>query len=360
MPNRPYNFSAGPAAIPESVLEKVQQELLNWQGTGVSMLELGHRTPEFKQLLLATEQKLRDVIAIPSNYRILFLPGGARMQFASIPMNLLGKNSKADYIVSGHWSEVAFTEAQKYGKPHLAATSKANDYFTVPNPDNWQLSPDAAYRFYCSNETLLGVQLRDFPVHDKVPLVADMTSDFLSRPLNIKDFGLVFASTQKTMGTSGLCVVIVRDDLLDQKQALTPTVVDFAVQAKEHSLYNTPNVFAIYVLGLMLDWLAEQGGVKAIAEVNQRKADKLYQLIDTSDFYINHVAKPYRSVMNVSFNLPSEALSESFLQQAEEHGLMNLRGHSVVGGARASLYNPMPEAALDKLAAFMRDFEQQH
>lgn len=353
---RPFNFAAGPAAIPESVLERCQKELLNYQHSGVSILELGHRTPLFEELLSSAETKLRRAICAPDNYKILFLHGGARMQFAGIPMNLLGKNHQADYVVTGHWSEVAFNEAKKYGDIICAAASKADDYFTIPDINTWKINHNAAYRFLCSNETLTGVQFPEFINLDDVPLVVDMTSDFLSRPLNIEQFGIVFSSTQKTMGTSGLCVVLIREDLLAQKQAITPAVVDFSVQAEKHSLYNTPNVFAIYILSLMLDWLDEQGGVASIAELNQRKAEKLYQVIDNSYFYTNKIDRAYRSLMNVSFNLPSVELEQKFLQQATENNLLNLKGHKVTGGVRVSLYNPISEQAVDALINFMQDF----
>lgn len=361
--SRPYNFAAGPAAIPEIVLERCQKELLNWQDcngkhSGVSILELGHRTEAFEKLLFQVEAKLRAAINIPENYKLIFLPGGARLQFASIPMNFLGNNRQADYIVTGHWSEVAFSEAQKYGDINLAASSKNDGYFSIPQANNWKISSKAAYRYICSNETLVGVQFNQLPQFDNVPLVADMTSDFLSRSIDVNQYGLIFASTQKNMGTTGLCVVIVREDLLNQQQAITPTVVNFAEQAKQHSLYNTPNVFAVYLLGLMLDWLNEQGGIFAIEKINQNKAEKLYQLIDHSDFYSNRVAKNDRSVMNVSFNLPDEDLSKKFLIEATQHNLINLKGHSVTGGARASLYNPVSELAVDALVKFMKEFEK--
>lgn len=358
--SRPYNFAAGPAAIPEIVLERCQQELLNWQNSGVSILELGHRTEAFEKLLFQVEAKLRVAVSIPENYKIIFLPGGARLQFASIPMNFLGNNRQADYIVTGHWSEVAFSEAQKYGDINLAASSKDDGYFSIPEVNNWKVNAKAAYRYICSNETLVGVQFHQLPQFDNVPLVADMTSDFLSRSIDVNQYGLIFASTQKNMGTTGLCLVIVREDLLNQRQVITPTVVNFAEQAKQHSLYNTPNVFAVYLLGLMLDWLSEQGGIAAIEQINQRKANKLYYLIDDSNdhFYINRVAKNDRSIMNVSFNLAHENLSEKFLNEAKQQGLINLKGHSVTGGARASLYNPVSEAALDTLVNFMKEFEK--
>ncbi len=355
--NRPFNFSAGPAAIPESVIQQCQNELLNWNNSGVSILELGHRTELFEELLFATEDKLRQAIHIPTNYKILFLPGGARLQFASIPMNLLGKNNTADYVISGHWSNVAFNEAQKYGDVQCVASSELEHFFTIPEIDSWRVNSNAAYRYLCSNETLAGVQFHEFVNHDDVPLVADMTSDFLSRPIDVSQFGVIFASTQKTMGTSGLCVVIVRDDLLTQRQSIIPSVIDFSIQAKKHSLYNTPNVFAIYIVNLMLDWLAAQGGVGHIADVNQSKADKLYGLIDSSDFYNNNVVKAYRSLMNISFNLPTVALEQQFLIEAAESNLINLKGHSVTGGVRASLYNPTGIKAVDALLAFMKNFQ---
>jgi phosphoserine aminotransferase len=354
---RPFNFAPGPATLPDSVLKRCQAELLDYQNAGISILELGHRSQHFEELLFSIETKLRNIINVPNNYRILFLPGGARMQFASIPMNLLGKNNQADYIITGHWSDVAFNEAKKYGDIVCAATSKAENYFTIPDIDTWKINSTAAYRYFCSNETLSGVQFQHFFNMDDVPLVVDMTSDFLSRPLNIEQFGIVFGSTQKTMGIAGLCVLLIRDDLLAQKQT-TPAVIDFAIQAEQHSLYNTPNVFAIYMLGLMLDWLIEQGGVSAIAQLNQCKASKLYNLIDNSNFYSNNIDKAYRSLMNVSFNLPTRELEQQFLIAAEKHNLINLEGHKVTGGARASLYNTITEQAVDALVDFMQYFQK--
>lgn len=357
---RPYNFAAGPAAIPESVLKRCQEELLDYQGLGVSILELGHRTKVFESLVLEVEQKLRQAIAAPENYKILFLHGGARLQFSGIPLNLLGKNPEADYLITGHWSQVAFQEAQKYAPVQCVGTSEDQEFFGLPAVDTWKINPNAAYRYCCSNETLVGVQFQEFPLLDEVPWVVDMTSDFLSRCIDVNRFGLIFASTQKTMGTSGLCVVLVREDLLNQKMSITPTVTDFAEQVKQHSLYNTPNVFAIYILGLMLDWLAEQGGVAGTEKINQRKAEKLYQFIDQGDFYRNRVEVSARSMMNVSFNLPTPDLEKLFLQEATKHNLLNLKGHSLTGGARASLYNPIPEAAVDALLDFMRAFQNNH
>jgi phosphoserine aminotransferase len=364
--SRVYNFSPGPSALPLPVLEQARDELLDWHGQGMSLMEMGHRTTSFETMAARAEADLRELLDIPANYKVLFLSGGARVQFAMVPLNLLGQSepsekvqSCADYIDTGIWSQGALKEAQRYGKVNIAASS-APDFMHVPSMSEWQMNPSAAYLHYTSNETITGVQFSFIPDTGNVPLVADMSSDLLSQPIDIARFGLIYASAQKNIGPSGLTVVIVRDDLLDRASLLTPTVFHYKTQAEQHSLYNTPPTYSWYLSGLVFEWLKSQGGVEAIAKINQSKAEKLYQAIDQSAFYSNPVRLDSRSRMNAMFCLANPELDPIFLREASLAGLANLKGHRLLGGMRASLYNAVPEAAVDALIAFMRDFEARY
>ncbi|MAR92383.1 MAG: 3-phosphoserine/phosphohydroxythreonine transaminase [Pseudomonadota bacterium] len=354
---RAYNFCAGPAALPEAVLEQAQAELLDYQGRGLSVMEMSHRSDEVVAMAERAEQDLRDLLAIPDNYRVLFLQGGASAQFAMVPLNLSGKTHSADYVNTGQWSSKAIKEAQKYCNVHVAASSQADNFSQVPPFEQWQLSDNAAYLHYTPNETIGGVEFDFIPQVD-VPLVVDLSSSILSEPLDVSRFGVIYAGAQKNIGPAGITVVIAREDLLGRAIPATPTMMDYQVHADNGSMYNTPPTFAWYLAGLVFQWLKQQGGLDAMAALNRAKADKLYQYIDNSDFYANPVAVRNRSRMNVPFTLADAALDNEFLRQADARGLLNLKGHRSVGGMRASLYNAVPMAAVDALIEFMTDFAQ--
>lgn len=356
---RAFNFCAGPAALPEAVLQQAQKNLVDWQGRGCSVMEMSHRGADFVGIAEQAEQDLRDLLNIPSNYKVLFLQGGATLQFAQVPLNLLRGNASADYVCTGVWSEKAIEEARKYGNVNVVATDVANNFRAVPDFKAWQLDPKAAYLHYTPNETIHGVEFDFIPSVD-VPLVADFSSSILSEPLDVSKFGLIYAGAQKNIGPAGIVVVIVREDLLGMVKPGTPTLLDYAVAAKNGSMYNTPPTYAWYLAGLVFQWLKLQGGLTAMAELNARKARKLYHAIDSSDFYANPVAPANRSRMNVPFTLADAKLDKVFLAEAEERRLLNLAGHRSVGGMRASLYNAVPEAAVDALIDFMGDFARRH
>ena len=356
---RAFNFCAGPAALPEAVLQQAQADLVDWQGRGCSIMEMSHRGKDFVAIAEQAEQDLRDLLAIPSNYKVLFLQGGATLQFAQVPMNLLRGKASADYVCTGVWSEKAIEEARKFGGVNVVATDVANKFTRVPAFDSWQLDPNAAYLHYTPNETIHGVEF-DFIPQTDVPLVADYSSSILSEPLDVSKFGLIYAGAQKNIGPAGIVVVIVREDLLGQVLPGTPTLLDYAVAAKNGSMYNTPPTFSWYLAGLVFQWLKAQGGLTAMAALNARKAAKLYAAIDGSDFYANPVAIANRSRMNVPFTLADDKLDKVFLAEAEQRNLLNLAGHRSVGGMRASLYNAVPEAGVDALVSFMADFEKRH
>lgn len=356
---RAFNFCAGPAALPTAVLERAQSELLDWHGKGMSVMEMSHRSAEYVGIAEKAEADLRTLLSIPDNYKVLFLQGGATMQFAAIPLNLLGKNAKADYIDTGIWSQKAIEEAQRYGDINIAASSKANGYTSVPAQSEWQLRDDAAYIHYAENETIGGLQF-DFIPDVKVPLVADFSSSILSGPLDVSKFGLIYAGAQKNIGPAGLTIVIVRDDLLDQYKPEIPNLLKYGVQAKNGSMLNTPATYAWYLSGLVFEWLLEQGGVTAMQKINQQKAELLYGYIDQSDFYANPIAKANRSIMNVPFTLADSALDKLFLKEAEAANLLNLAGHRSVGGMRASIYNAVPLEGVQALVNFMDDFAKRN
>lgn len=357
---RVFNFSAGPATLPEEVLEQVREELLDWHGAGMSVMEMSHRGKAFMSIAEQAEADLRELLGVPDNYRVLFLQGGAAGQFAAVPLNLLGDKGAADYVITGNWGKKACKEAGKYCRANVAASTEDGGFTDVPPRTDWDLSADAAYVHYTPNETIQGVEFDWVPDTGDVPLVADMSSNFLSRPVDVSSFGVIYAGSQKNVGPAGVTVAIVCDDLLDRARADTPMVLDYKAQAEADSMLNTPPCFAWYVAGLTFQWLKRQGGLEAIAERNARKADKLYGFIDDSGFYSNPVTPGARSRMNVPFLLADESRNAAFLEQAEAAGLSTLKGHRSVGGMRASIYNAMPEAGVDALIDFMGDFEQRN
>lgn len=356
---RVHNFCAGPAALPTAVLERAQKELADWHGKGLSIMEMSHRSPEFMGVTDKAEVDLRTLLNIPANYKVLFLQGGASLQFSAIPLNLLGAGQTADYIDTGIWSQKAIEEAQRFGQVNVAASSKANGYTAVPAQSDWQLTPNAAYLHYTPNETIGGLQYDFIPEVD-VPLVADYSSCILSEPLDVSKFGLIYAGAQKNIGPAGLTLVIVRNDLLGKAQAGIPALLDYAAQAKNGSMINTPPTFGIYLAGLVFEWLLEQGGLTAMQAINQQKAELLYGYIDQSDFYANPIAPANRSGMNVPFTLADSSLEKAFLAESEAAGLLNLAGHRSVGGMRASIYNAVSLESVQALVDFMQDFAKKH
>jgi len=363
-----FNFSAGPAVLPEIVLQQAREEMLDWHGSGMSVMEMSHRGKEFMSIAQQTEQDLRDLANIPDHYKVLFLQGGASGQFAMVPMNLLGNKKHADYVHTGQWSEKAIAEAANYCQVHIAASAEKSAFNSVPLIDQWQIGQNAAYVHYTPNETIGGVEFQWTPDLSKItggssdiPLVADMSSNFLSRPFDINKFGLIYAGAQKNVGPAGLVIVIVREDLLRiDPLAGTPTMYRYKTHAKNDSMYNTPPTYAIYIMGLVMRWLKQLGGLSAIEQRNLTKAKLIYDLIDASQFYRCPVTTPDRSRMNIPFTLADAALDSIFLQQAEARGLIQLKGHRSVGGMRASIYNAMPVEGVQTLVAFMQEFEKNH
>ncbi len=358
--SRVFNFSAGPATLPESVLEQAKAELLDWRGTGMSVMEMSHRGKEFIAIAEGAEADLRDLLAVPDNYKVLFLQGGASGQFAMVPMNLLGDKTKADYVNTGSWSKKAIAEAKRYCTVNVVASAEASKFTTVPPRDEWKCDPEAAYIHYTPNETINGVEFPDVPQVGEVPLVADISSTILSRPLDISKFGVIYAGAQKNIGPAGLTIVIVREDLIGRALPTTPGIFDYQAQAKADSMNNTPPTYAWYMAGLVFQWLKDQGGLAAMAERNRRKAQWLYDAIDQSGYYKNPVDPPYRSWMNVPFTLPDPDLDKTFLAEAKAAGLVTLAGHRSIGGMRASIYNAMPEQGVRALIAFMDDFQHRN
>jgi len=357
---RKYNFSAGPAGLPNEVLLQAQEELLDWQGKGLSIMEMSHRSKEFVSVAESAEQDLRDLMGIGSNYKVLFLQGGATSQFSMIPINLLRGKKSADYINTGIWSKKAIKEAGRYCEVNVAASSEDNGFTAVPQQGDLKLNPEAAYVHYTPNETIGGLEFDYIPEVGDVPLVADLSSTIMSREIDVNKFGLIYAGAQKNIGPAGLTVVIVREDLLGDVLPGSPTMFDYKLHADADSMLNTPPTYGWYLAGLVFKWLKAQGGVAAIEAVNQRKQAKLYAAIDASDFYANPMVAANRSWMNVPFTLADDALDGLFLEQAEEAGLLNLKGHRSVGGMRASIYNAVPETAIDALIEFMQQFEKQN
>ncbi len=355
---RIFNFSAGPAILPLPVLEQARNEIVSLPGVGMSILEVSHRSKVFEDVLSRAEADIRQLANVPANYKVLFLQGGASLQFAMVPMNLLPAGSTADYVVTGVWASKAAEEAKKIGNVHVAATTKAEQFTRVPRAEEIVLTPGAAYVHMTSNNTIYGTEWKTLPEVGGLPLVSDTSSDMFSRPIDVARHGLIYAGAQKNMGPAGVTVVIIRDDLISRSAASLPAMLSYAVHAEHGSLYNTPPVFAIYLLGLVMRWLIEQGGLEAIEKVNQRKAEKLYSEIDRTGFYKGTAQKDSRSLMNVTFRLASEELEKDFIKEAEKEGLNGLKGHRSVGGIRASIYNAFPEAGVDALASFMQEFER--
>lgn len=354
--SRIYNFSAGPAVMPEAVIKRAQEEMLDWHGSGMSVMEMSHRGKEFMSIAAQAEADIRELMAIPDNYKVMFLQGGASSQFAMVPINLLRGKTSADYINTGMWSKKAIAESKRFCDVNVAATSEAEKFTTVPSFDSWNLKADAAYVHYTPNETIGGVEMHSIPDVGDVPLVADMSSTILSRPIDVSRFGVIYAGAQKNIGPAGLTVVIVRDDLIGEAVAGMPAMFDYKILSDHDSMYNTPPTYSWYLAGLVFDRLKSLGGLSAIAEINQRKADKLYAVIDGLDFYNNPVDLEYRSRMNIPFTLADAELDGAFLAGAKDAGLINLKGHRSVGGMRASIYNAMPESGIDTLVEYMKEF----
>ncbi len=356
--NRVFNFSAGPAMLPTAVLERAREEMLDWQGCGMSVMEMSHRGKDFMSIAEKAEADLRKLMAIPDNYKVLFLQGGASSQFAMVPINLLGGKKRADYLLTGQWSKKAIAEGKRYGKVNVVADTSDSHFTTVPDQDALAFNSDAAFVHYTPNETIVGVEFPYVPDCGDIPLVADMSSTILSRPVDVSRFGVIYAGAQKNIGPAGLTIVIVREDLIGHADAAMPAMMDYQTHAGSDSMYNTPPTYSWYLAGLVFEWLLDNGGLEAMAKTNQRKAEKLYAAIDASDFYHNPVDTHCRSWMNVPFILADAEHDAAFLQQAAECGLSTLKGHRSVGGMRASLYNAMPEAGVDALIEFMREFEK--
>jgi phosphoserine aminotransferase len=352
--SRIFNFSAGPAVLPEEVLARAGDEMLDWRGSGMCVMEMSHRGKEFMSIAAEAEKDLRDLLAIPAGYKVLFLQGGATLQFAQIPMNLLAGKSKADYVVTGEWSKKAVKEAQAYCDVHVAACSEDKAFTYAPM--NWNVRSDTAYVHYCSNETIGGVEYHSIPKIEQIPLVADASSHILSRPLEVAKFGLIYAGAQKNIGPAGLTIVIVRDDLLGNAGKGTPSVMDYKQQAAADSMLNTPATYAIYIAGLVFKWLKQLGGLAEMEKRNIAKAKLLYDYLDSSSFYKNAVSKKDRSRMNVPFTLADAKQDEAFLKGAEKEGMVQLKGHRSVGGMRASIYNAMPIEGVAHLVAYMEEF----
>ena len=357
---RAINFSAGPAVLPESVLQRAAAEMLDWRGSGMSVMEMSHRGKEFVSIATRTEGDLRALLAIPANYKVLFLQGGAVGENAIVPMNLLQGRTAADYVHTGEWSKKSLTEAKKYCTVNVAASSADQNFTYVPSRESWKLSADAAYVHVCTNETIGGVEYHWTPDTGDVPLVADMSSHLLSRVIDVSKYGVIYGGAQKNMGPAGLTVVIVRDDLLDRALPITPSAFNWKAQAEAESMLNTPPTYAIYIAGLVFEWLLAQGGLAAVERSNIAKAALLYDYLDSSAFYRSPVRKEDRSRMNVPFKLADESLDDAFLKGAKEHGMVQLKGHRSVGGMRASIYNAMPIAGVRTLVEYMRDFERRH
>lgn len=356
--SRVYNFSAGPAAVPLEVLQKAQSEMLDWHGCGMSVMEMSHRGKDYISIAEKAEADVRELMNIPSNYKVLFLQGGATLQFSMVPMNLLGSKSKACYVNTGAWSKKAIKEAKLHCDVQLSASSEDTDFTSIPAVSEWDIAPDAAYLHYTSNETIGGVEFQKIPDVGGIDLVADMSSNILSREIDVSRFGIIYAGGQKNMGPSGIALTIVREDLIGQVRAGAPSMLDYKNHADADSMFNTPATYSWYLMGLVFEWLKQQGGVGAIEARNVRKAEKLYAAIDQSDFYSNPVEVSSRSRMNIPFILANNELDESFLSEAKSAGLVTLKGHRSVGGMRASIYNAMPEDGVDALISMMAEFER--
>ncbi|MBU0683939.1 MAG: 3-phosphoserine/phosphohydroxythreonine transaminase [Candidatus Omnitrophota bacterium] len=356
--SRIYNFSAGPAVLPEEVLKTAADEMLDFKDSGMSVMEMSHRGKEFKEIIETAEADLRELMNIPDNYKVLFLQGGASLQFAMIPLNLMIQNKKADYIHTGQWTKKAISEAKKYGTVNVIATSEADNYTYIPEPDPASFSKDADYFYIASNNTIYGTRYTDIPDTGDVPLVADMSSNILSEPVDVKKFGVIFAGAQKNIGPAGLTIVIIRDDLIGKAPDNTPSMLNYATHANAGSMYNTPPCYAIYIAGLVFKWIKGKGGMETIKKNNIEKAQILYDYIDSSALFKSPVKKKDRSLMNVPFVCGDKELDAKFIEEASKLGLKSLKGHRTVGGMRASIYNAMPLSGVKTLVAFMQEFEK--
>ncbi len=360
--DKTFNFCAGPAMLPHAVMQQAQQEFINWNQMGASVMELSHRSKEYMAVAATAEQDLRDLLSVPDNYKVLFCQGGGRGQFAAVPLNLLGDKTQADYLLTGQWSKSAVAEGKKYcqvNETNIMLPADAGPV-AVQSVEQWQFNADSAYVHYCPNETIEGIAIDEIPDTGAVPLVADMSSTILSKPLDVSKFGVIYAGAQKNIGPSGLGVVIVRDDLLDRERQETPSIFSYSTLAKNDSMFNTPPTFSWYLAGLVFKWLKQQGGLEAIAEQNDIKAKLLYDYIDSSDFYRNNVAAANRSKMNVPFQLIDDRFDSAFLTDSRAQNLLALKGHRIVGGMRASIYNAMPLEGVKALIKFMESFEQKN
>lgn len=357
--NRIYNFSAGPSMLPLEVLQKAQSQMLTYEGSGMSVMEMSHRSKAYDTIMKNAQARMRSILNIPDNYKVLFLQGGATSQFSMVPLNLLQKG-KADYVVTGYFADKAYAEATKYGEITLAASSKDQGYTYIPAQEDLHLDAEADYMYLCANNTIYGTEWNYVPDTNGVPIVADMSSNILSRPIDVSKFGIIFAGAQKNMGCAGLTVVIVRDDLIGHAKGFTPVMMDYAPLADKDSMYNTPPTYAIYILGLVLEWIEHMGGLSVIEKRNIEKAHLLYDYLDTSTFYKTSVRKDNRSFMNVTFNAPNAELDAVFAKESAAAGMSNLKGHRAVGGMRASIYNAMPLEGVQTLLAFMKKFENEH
>lgn len=357
---RVFNFSAGPAMLPTEVMEQAQQEMLDWRGSGMSVMEMSHRGKEFIEIATTAEQDLRELLAIPGNYKVLFLQGGASAQFAMVPLNLMGKSGKADYANTGSWSKKAIAEGKRFGDVNICASSEDDGFNSVPDYSSWSLTADAAYVHVTPNETIGGVEYQGLPDTADVPIVADMSSTILSRPIDVSQYGIIYAGAQKNIGPAGLTIVIIRDDLIGSAAESCPTMFNYATHADADSMANTPPTYSWYLAGLVFKWLKAKGGLSGMAEINRRKAEKLYAAIEANDFYSSPVKVENRSWMNVPFILQDANLDADFLAGAKEAGLVTLKGHRSVGGMRASIYNAMPEQGVDTLVDYMNAFSAQH
>jgi phosphoserine aminotransferase len=358
--SRIFNFSAGPSMLPEPVLKKAADEMLDYRGCGMSVMEMSHRSKVYEDIIGRAESSLRQLMGIPAGYKVLFLQGGASLQFAMVPLNLMNKSRKADYVNTGEWAKKAIKEGQHFGQVHVVASSEAEVYNHIPKLDARQFDPDADYFYITSNNTIYGTRYTSYPATGNVPLVADMSSEILSAPVDVSRFGLIFAGAQKNMGPAGLTVVIVRDDLIGHAQEGTPTMLDYKTHADNGSMFNTPPAYAIYIAGMVFDWVLELGGLPAMAQINNHKAAILYDYLDHSSMFRGTVVKEDRSIMNIPFVTPSAELDALFVKQAEAHGFVSLKGHRSVGGMRASIYNAMPVEGVEKLIAFMKEFEEKN
>ena len=355
-----YNFSAGPAVLPKEVLAQARDELTDWRNSGMSVMEMSHRGKEFSGIAAEAEADLRYLLDIPANYKVLFLQGGAHSQFSMVPMNLLRGKKAADYLNSGLWSKKAIAEGARYCEVNVVASSEDANFTHAPDQSDWNLNPNAAYVHYTSNETIGGVEIFWTPETNDVPLVADMSSHILSRPIELSKFGVIYAGAQKNIGPAGLTIVIVRDDLIGETIPGTPTMFDYKIHADNDSMYNTPPTYAMYMAGLVFKWLKAKGGLAQMEQINIRKSALLYDYLDSTDFYYSPIAVENRSRMNVPFRISDASLESAFLEQAHEHGLLQLKGHKLVGGMRASIYNAMPIEGVAALVDFMKDFEKAH